>query len=55
MDVITAYENFGGGTGNVNYGLSRIEKMTIKAHKEDWISVASEVNIKAYRVFFGQF
>lgn len=54
MDVITAYENFGGGggTGNVNYGLSRIEKMTIKAHKEDWISGASEVNIKEYRVFF---
>lgn len=46
----------GGGassTGNVNYGLSRIEKMTIKDHKEDWLGGASEVNIKAYRVFFG--
>ena len=50
MDVMVEGGDAGGcgGTGNVNYGLSRIEKMTIKDHKEDWISGASEIHISTY-------
>lgn len=40
------------GAINANNYLSGIEKMTIKDHKEDWIAGGSEINLKAYRVFF---